>query len=794
MAGGGVGEAMLIGAAVGAGTGGIMSAAQDKDVGQGMLLGALGGAATGGIGSGIGGAAGSAIESAATPTLEAGLTNAGTTAATQELGGAALNQVSTAAADQAAQQVGQQTLQQTAQTGASDLAQVVGSRQGDIVNGVQTAANPTSSGTGIVKGLTTAQQIGAGTTGGISGLMAANSQPAPYQAPGQEQYNGPLSKFKMAGPSLSQYSYDPNSFKPSVAPGFAEGGITDLDIGKAEGYARNAIDPVMMYSRGGIASFADGGGINFIHNLQPGGEFGDMTADIYGAVQEHKPKWLQDIEPGGFIGATVPGKLDWEEKKRKEEEEKLAQDRAAKEAKAAAMYNQLAQGSNAHMARGGIADLGSYSDGGRLLRGPGDGMSDNIPASIGGKQPARLADGEFVVPADVVSHLGNGSTDAGAKTLYSMMDKVRKARTGNKKQGREINPNKYVPGMAQGGEVKRYAQGNLVVNDQGQVGYYKQNGDNPWDREWVPATYGSADSTLGTPATTSPAYSPSVYTPETYNYSDYTKANRPSGNAPQYYGDIYRGSMPDFSTPGYTLSGGNLGRWNNVAGEEARAAQPASMNQQVTQAYLRNLGRAPETSGLNYWMNSGLTGPQLNQAISQSEEGRRMAPGAVNDYFNRYLGRDAQPSGIDYWSNQMVNSGAAGVQSGIRNSPEGQVRRAFQDYLGRTPEGAGSQYWQQQMAQGMSGNEMRNQIATSPEAQVKNAFQDYLGRAPRAEGLQYWTGQMANGMTGDEMRNLVRSSEEGANRNAWRDAPVSRAEEPKEEKKRKGGIAALARR
>lgn len=97
------------------------------------------------------------------------------------------------------------------------------------------------------------------------------------------------------------------------------------------------------------------------------------------------------------------------------------------------------------MARGGIADLGGYSDGGRLLKGPGDGMSDSIPARIGRRQPARLADGEFVVPADVVSHLGNGSTDAGAKQLYDMMDKVRRARTGNRKQGREINPRRFVP-------------------------------------------------------------------------------------------------------------------------------------------------------------------------------------------------------------------------------------------------------------------------------------------------------------------------------------------------------------
>ena len=97
------------------------------------------------------------------------------------------------------------------------------------------------------------------------------------------------------------------------------------------------------------------------------------------------------------------------------------------------------------LARGGISTLGGYSDGGRLLKGPGDGMSDNIPAMIGQKQPARLADGEFVVPADVVSHLGNGSTEAGANVLYKMMEKVRRARTGNVKQGRQINPNKFIP-------------------------------------------------------------------------------------------------------------------------------------------------------------------------------------------------------------------------------------------------------------------------------------------------------------------------------------------------------------
>ena len=79
-------------------------------------------------------------------------------------------------------------------------------------------------------------------------------------------------------------------------------------------------------------------------------------------------------------------------------------------------------------AAGGISNLGDYSDGGRLLKGPGDGVSDSIPATIADKRPARLADGEFVVPARIVSELGNGSTEAGARKLYAMMDRVQKAR------------------------------------------------------------------------------------------------------------------------------------------------------------------------------------------------------------------------------------------------------------------------------------------------------------------------------------------------------------------------------
>jgi hypothetical protein len=92
--------------------------------------------------------------------------------------------------------------------------------------------------------------------------------------------------------------------------------------------------------------------------------------------------------------------------------------------------------------------LGGYSDGGQLLKGPGDGVSDDIPAQIGARQPARLADGEFVVPARIVSELGNGSTDAGAKRLYAMMDRIQKNRgktVGKDKVAVNSRSDKYLP-------------------------------------------------------------------------------------------------------------------------------------------------------------------------------------------------------------------------------------------------------------------------------------------------------------------------------------------------------------
>lgn len=338
MAMGGIGEAMLLGAAMGGGS----AALTGGDPLKGALLGGL----TGGAGAGIGGALGGAGAAG----TEAALATAGTEAATSAAMANALP-ASTMAATPAVTS-GLPAGQSFAQ--ASQLANNAAATQ--ATNAAMSQALPLSANAGItglpaastspfIPAPTAVSPVASSTTSAnlfadpmkymgehkfLTGASALAGAVGGRETPeGPEEYNGPLKRFR----------FNPDSYRPAM---YAEGGITTLASG---GYDR-------------------------------------MVGE----------------EP---------------------------------------MYQA--------MASGGISNLGTYSDGGRMLKGPGDGMSDSIPGVIGGKRPARLADGEFVVPADVVSHLGNGSTDAGAKHLYSMMDKVRQARTGRKAQGREINPRKYVP-------------------------------------------------------------------------------------------------------------------------------------------------------------------------------------------------------------------------------------------------------------------------------------------------------------------------------------------------------------
>jgi hypothetical protein len=206
------------------------------------------------------------------------------------------------------------------------------------------------------------------------------------------------------GTPVNQYNYNPYGFD------WGQQGVNQVNEGVA--YGQKFFDPT--YTK----KAAQGGLMSIPNTVQPtvGQEgFKDPTASVQmyaqgGSIDHETMQIVKHLKNGGATMQNITGFLDYRKKK---------------------------------MAQGG--SLGSYSDGGRLLKGMGDGMSDDIPASIAGVQPARLANEEFVIPADVVSHLGNGSSEAGSKVLYDMLDKVRKARTGHTKQGKQINPDKLMP-------------------------------------------------------------------------------------------------------------------------------------------------------------------------------------------------------------------------------------------------------------------------------------------------------------------------------------------------------------
>jgi hypothetical protein len=144
------------------------------------------------------------------------------------------------------------------------------------------------------------------------------------------------------------------------------------------------------------------------------------------------------------------------------------------------------------MAQGGILNMAK----GRYLQGNTDGMADKLPAHIDNNQPAALSHGEFVIPADVVSHLGNGNSDAGAKKLYQMMDRIRMDRTGTKKQGRQINPDKYMPGgivgYSGGGDVQHFLAGGATDTSTSST-------LSPWVGDLVTSTLGKAQSLADQP-------------------------------------------------------------------------------------------------------------------------------------------------------------------------------------------------------------------------------------------------------------------------------------------------------
>lgn len=414
----GIGESMLIGAALGGGT----SALTGKNPLLGAGLGALGGAFAPGIGDMLSGAS----EAAAIPIENSTSLIQGTTLPP-------VNDVSNSfisgGTSEAPITISDGTTEQLINAGNNNVSNIVGKGIGNLgpntgtsngylglntqnmggVNGLnipqyqipndsvmssvnQAVANNAGKTPGMfdsaMNWVNDHPWASAGIAGGAALLGSSLLSQNQYKPPGLPDYTGPL----------SHYKFDPYAYQPAVAPNYGSPYVAHA----AEGGLMND------YGSGGITAL---GG----NNMYPGSQQNPSEYAKSSQMPNAAMKADYDPETNPYTGDI-----------------------------------------SQNMASGGITSLGSYSDGGHLLKGPGDGMSDDIPARIGHKQEARLADGEFVIPADVVSHLGNGSTDAGAKQLYNMMDKVRKARTGNPKQGKRIDPDRLMPKFADGGIVPGY--------------------------------------------------------------------------------------------------------------------------------------------------------------------------------------------------------------------------------------------------------------------------------------------------------------------------------------------------
>jgi hypothetical protein len=338
-------------------------------------------------------------------------------------------------------------------------------------------------------------KTGAGAYIGLQSIGAFDQEGA--EPPEKKTFNSPyrLSADFQGGP----YS-DPNPYKPDYS-NYASGGITQVNPGPVQQMSQNMMggqsnmypqsqmvntnfatptqmpasaevisadygaktDPYtgVMMAAGGIASYSAGEEVEDPDTMRPSRRYrGDLTGTLnkYNTmISGKKSNKLPSGRSDPYTGETGIARDD-DIDTRLQNADVAAITRLKKTGKRAnyglAAMPRTTQAGNIKLptqqaAGGGImqANLGGYAAGGnpRLLKGPGDGMSDNIPATINGKQPARLADGEFVVPADVVSHLGNGSTEAGAKHLHKMMDDIRRDRTGRKKQAPAVKAKKYIP-------------------------------------------------------------------------------------------------------------------------------------------------------------------------------------------------------------------------------------------------------------------------------------------------------------------------------------------------------------
>jgi hypothetical protein len=391
-----------IGAGIGA-----LEAARTGDIGRGLMagLGAYGGA---GLAGGLMGTAAGAAAPTGTGISTAGGAGAGTSVTPTATGG--LNA--------APSSIG--SLSPTATGGAAGITAPT-----SALSYTPSAATPGMAGSQIAKY-------------GMSALapaIADATAPKPIEAITPEKSSGKY----LSGDFQAYVPQRPDPYYRPLGLGYAaEGGVMPDDLSYANG---GMIDPMQRMPNGGLAALQgmrDGyGAPQTTDGNMP--QFSGGGRTLSPKEVEIKSGIFKDTNPNtANLGAAEAAEYYVKNAAKKNKVPYTKMPKTSVES-----LGEIEVGPVKRAAMGG--SIGGYSDGGRMLKGPGDGMSDSIPGVIGNKQPARLADGEFVVPADVVSHLGNGSTDAGAKRLYAMMDKVRKARTGTKKQGKQIKPEKYMP-------------------------------------------------------------------------------------------------------------------------------------------------------------------------------------------------------------------------------------------------------------------------------------------------------------------------------------------------------------
>jgi hypothetical protein len=475
----GVGTAMLYGAGIGAAAGGIYAGVTGKNVLNGALLGGAGGALLGGGAAGIAGAswggAGAEMIAADVASMSAsGLSQTQIAATLQQSYGMTAAEAAAAAGGSASSTAG--TALQAA--GAANTANSMTGPAPTTAAGSTPVNIPTPQVEPPVSGIIPAEGGDIQTLNGqtvypntgattptfnntptpdqLKSLQAGGPQAGPAGGGGISGMFGSIGNFvkehpylTAAGAGAAYLATRPNAFKPNYLPAYKPQTAESMGLG-----ARLSPNyrPYFAAAQGGIASldknFSAGG-------MYPGSQIDhtqyatspqtpmSMQATMASYDPETNPltgEPTTHMAAGGMTAAGITGL----QQAKPQSSQPITMDYIQSLASQHGI-----QLPTANAAKGGVMgqqyDLGGYSDGGRLLKGPGDGMSDNIPASIANKQPARLADGEFVVPADVVSHLGNGSTDAGAKHLYKMMDNVRKARTGRKAQGKQIKADKYLP-------------------------------------------------------------------------------------------------------------------------------------------------------------------------------------------------------------------------------------------------------------------------------------------------------------------------------------------------------------